>query len=242
MQLIKIKSEIIFPLIIFSLFIISACAQTTFVPEKNARQEPAGVDVVKETSKTEVIEVVEEVKETAEEVSEEEISEVEELLNIADKKVESIRYSYKGPETNDFVYNFFVKGNKVKYILDPPYKVIDVDDDAYDAIYVNSEFETVLAYCDNKKCRVKGKKEVLNYDENYILTPFDWLDEIESAEKVGERLIERRNTLKLSTNDFSIWIDTFFGVPLQVETADNLYKFEKMSFNDVKDEDVSVKG
>ncbi|MCH8004070.1 MAG: hypothetical protein IH934_05570 [Nanoarchaeota archaeon] len=236
--------KIIITTLIFSLLIVSACAQTTLVPEKDTSQEPVGVDVVSEIKKIKVIE--EEVEETKEEikevVDEEEISEVEELLSIVDKKVESLRYSYKGQETKDFFYEFFVKGNKIKYILDPPYKVIDVDDDAYDTIYINKESRTALAYCDNKKCRVKGKKAVLDYDENYILTPFDWLNKIESAEIVGERLIDRRNTMKLTTNDFSIWIDTFFGVPLQVETVDNLYKFEKMSFNGVKDEDVSVKG
>jgi len=236
------NNKLIITIIIFSFLIISACTQTPLAPEKNTPQDPARVDVVSETSKIKIIEIEEEVEDPAEKVSEEEITEVEELLSISDKKVEGIRYSYKGPETKDFIYEFFVKGNKIKYILNPSFKVIDVDEDAYDTVYINKESETALAYCDGRKCRVKGKKGVLDYNENYILTPFDWLNKIESVDKVGEQLIDRRNTKKLTTNDFSIWVDTFFGVPLQVETTDNLYQFEKMSFNGVKDEDVSVKG
>jgi len=236
------NNKLMITVLIFSFLIISACTQTALAPDNNRPQVPVGADVVSETSKIKIIEIEEEVEDPAEKVSEEEITEVEELLSISDKKVESIRYSYKGPETKDFVYEFFVRGNKIKYILQPAYKFVDVDDDAYDAIYINKEFETALAYCDGRKCRVKGKKGVLDYDENYILTPFDWLNKIESVDKVGEQLIDRRNTKKLTTNDFSIWVDTFFGVPLQVETVDNLYQFEKMSFNGVKDEDVSVKG
>jgi len=235
------NNKLIITTLIFSLLIISACAQPALVPGKEVIQEPVGAEVVGETKKTKVIEPKEEIEETVEETDEEDISEVEELLSIADKKVESIRYMYKGPETKDFFYEFFVKGNKMKYILSPTY-FIDVEDDDYDTIYINKESETALAYCDNKKCRVKGKKAVLDYDDMYIMTPMDWLDEIESAEKVGGELIGRKNTWKLTTNDFTIWIDTFFGVPQQVEFADNLYKFEKMSFNAVSDEDVSVKG
>ena len=86
---------------------------------------------------------------------------------------------------------------------------------------------------------VKGKKDPLNYEEFYINTPFDWLDKIEYAEKLGEELIDKRKTFRLSTDNAGIvWIDTFFGVPLQVEYEDNKYQFTKMTFNDVKDENL----
>ena len=239
------NNKIIMTTLIFSLLIISACAQTTLVPEKDVVQEPAGVDVVEETSKTKTTEEkVEETKEEIkEEVSEEDISEVEELLSIADKKVESTRYSYKGPETKDFFYEFFVKGNKIKYILNPSYKVIDVDEDAYDTVYINKESETALAYCDGRKCRVKGKKAVLDYDEVYILTPFDWINNVKFAEIGDGEQIDRRSTSRLFTSNLgTLWVDTFYGIPMQVEFAGNLYKFSDMGINQVRDQDVSVKG
>ncbi|MBU90743.1 hypothetical protein CMO94_04325 [Candidatus Woesearchaeota archaeon] len=239
-------NKIIFPLLIFSLLIISACAETTTAPVK-APQESAKVDVVGETIKIKVIEVDEEIEEPVEkiieELSDEEgiSSEIKELLAIADKQVESLRYSYKGPETNNFFYDFSVKGNKIKYILSPTY-FIDVEVDEYDAIYLDKEFETALAYCDSKKCYREGKKAVLDYDESYILTALDWLNEIKNAEKLGEEVIGKKNTWKLAADGFTVWIDTYLGVPVQVEFGDNIYLFEKMTYNDVKDEEVSVKG
>ena len=188
-------------------------------------------------------------KQTDEEPEEKEVvlenleidDEVKELLSKSNKNVQSFSYKYKGPETKDFFYDLFVKENKVKYILDPTYKVINADDDAYDTIYLDVESETAKGYCDDRKCKVNGKKADLVYDDVYIWTPFDWLDDIESPEKIGEELIGKRSTWKLSTNKFMIWIDTFFGVPLQVEFAGELYNFDKMIFNQVNEEEVIPK-
>jgi acid stress-induced BolA-like protein IbaG/YrbA len=240
-------NKIMFSMLIFSLLIITACAETATAPVKETPQEPAKVDVVGETSKIKVIVIEEELDEpveTIEEVDKEKgiSSEVKELLSKADEEVQSLRYNYKGPETKDFFYEFVVKGNKIKYTIDPTFKDLHLDDDAYDMIYINKEFKTALAYCDGRECRSKGKKTYLDYDEVYILTPLDWLDRIEFAEKIGEEVIGRRNTWKLATNDFTVWIDDFFGVSVRVEFADNTHQFEKMVFNNVKDEEVSVKG
>ena len=234
-------SKTILAILIFSLFIIAACSQTSIIPVKDMTPEPVGVDIVGRVIKEIVVEEV--IEEVIEEVPEEggTSPEVKELLSLADKRAESLSYSYKGPETENS-YGFLVKGDKIKYTIYPTFKDTHLDDDAYNTIYINKKFETALAYCDARNCRVKGKKAALDYDENYILTPFDWLDDIESPVKIGERSIDRRNTWKLSTNGFTIWIDTLFGVPLRVESNGNIYQFQKMSFNGVKDEDVSVKG
>jgi len=237
-------NKINFSILIFSLLIITACSQTSVVQVK----EPAGIDIVGRVVET--VEVIEEVEEKSEEVeekpegeqkSDEISSEVTELLNLADQKVQSITYRYKSPETKDFFYTFYVKDNRIKYVIHPAYKVIDVDEDAYDTIYINKDSRTALAYCDHKKCIVKGKKAVLDYDGAYILTPFDWIDEVESPQKIDEYQVDRRNTMMLTTNDFTIWIDTFFGVPLKVETADDLYRFQNILINSLKDEDVLSK-
>ena len=226
------KSKITLAVLVFSLLIISACAKTAVAPVKEMPENPKEPDTVVDTA------IVEDKEEASKEMS----PEVKELLGIAAKKVKSLRYSYKGPETKDFFYTFFVKEAKVKYILNPTYKAIDLDDEAYDTIYLDKELKTAQAYCDNRKCKVKGKKADLDYDEAYIWTPLEWIGGIEFAEKVGEELIESRNTWKLSINDFIVWVDTYFGVPLQVEFLDNLYKFQNMVFNDVEDEDVIPKG
>jgi len=239
-------NKIILSMLIFLPLIINACAPATEDPIRDIDKGPVGVIVVSETSKTKIIEeeqeVVEIEEETIIEVNVEETAEVKELLSIADKKVEGISYKYRGPETNEFFYEFFVKGNNVKYIIDPTYKDPHLDDDAYDAVYIDNQLKTALGYCDDRKCRIKGNKEVLDYDEVHILTPLDWLNSIEFAEKLGEELIGKRSTWKLSTNNFTIWVDSFFGVPLKVESNGSVYQFQMMKFNDIKDEDVTPKG
>ncbi len=233
-------NKIILSILVLSLLFINACAQTT--PESQPRpQEPVGVDILSETSKIKEIEAEEEVEEPEEEITEEkEISpEVKELLGIADKKVQSLRYSYKGPDTERSYYQFFVKGDNIKYIINPTYKDLRLEDDAYNAIYLDKESKTAQAYCDDRTCRVKGKKADLNYDEVYIWTPLDWVENIEFAEKLGEQLIERKNTWKLSTRNLgTIWVDSFFGVVMKAEFAENIYQFQNMVFNDLKGEDV----
>jgi len=240
-------NKIIYSMIILILLILNSCAKSTVVPVIDP-QEPSKVVVVSETSKIKVIEIIEDDEKPAKKnkgqvIEEEEISsEVKDLLSIADKQVESLSYKYKGPDTKDLFFEVYVKGDKVKYTIDPTFKDLHLDDDAYDTIYINNEFKTALAYCDGRTCRVKGKKEVLDYSEYYLLTPFDWLSNIENAEKIGEKSIDRRNTWKISTIKFTVWIDTFFGVPMQVEFAGNTYQFKMMNFNKVKDDDVSPKG
>ena len=165
-------------------------------------------------------------------------AEVKELLSKAEQKVQSISYKYKGSETSD-LYQFYVKDVRIRYILNPPVKSLDVDEDAYESIYINKEERTAEAYCAERKCKVKGKKENLSYDEAYVMTPLDWLNRIGYAEKLGEELIGKRSTWKLNTdNAGTVWIDTFFGVPLQIEFNGNEYQFMQMTFNDVKDSDV----
>ena len=234
------RNKLIFLLLITFLLVIYGCAQPTEETTVDKREQgPTGVDTIKETTTETKIVEEEQIEEVEEEKEDAISSEVKELLSLADKKVRSITYRYKGPPEDNFFYEFSVRDNKIKYIIDPTFKDLQLDDESYDAIYLNEDFKTALAYCDSRKCRVKGKKTVLDYDQAYIMTPLDWLSNIEFAEKVGEELIDKRSTWKLSTNIGTMWIDTFFGVPVQVKFGDTTYKFNKMVFNGVKESDVT---
>jgi len=223
-----IKKEIIILLIVAALLIFYIGIQVT--PQK---------DTPIQEKVSEEIKVDEEIKEKIEDIRA--ISEeVKELLSLADQKVQSISYRYKGPETKNSIYEFYVKGDMVKYTINPTYKDVSFDEHAYDTIYLNKDSKIGIAYCDSRRCKVKGNKTALDYEETYILTPTDWLDKIEFAEKIGEELIDRRNTWKLSTDNIgTIWIDSFFGIPLQLEIGDDIYQFQKLTFNGVTDEDVT---
>jgi hypothetical protein len=225
--------KIFYIVLIVLILVISACVQTAETPEKST--EPVNGGTIEESGgiNEETPEEVPEVKEMS--------AEVKQLLSIADTKVESLRYSYKGPQTGDYIWDFVVKGDNIKYFPIPDYKTIDIDDDAYDTIYINKESKTVEGYCDARKCHVKGKKADLNYDDVYVWTPLDWLENIEYAEKIGEELIGgRRSTWKLSTSNLgTVWVDSFYGVPLQAELEGNKYQFLNIVFNDVTDEEVT---
>jgi len=226
------RNKLILSLFLLFVIVIYGCAQ----PTPPVQQAP---DLTEEPE--EVIEEESDLSEEETEVVEEEedkiSEEVKELLSLSDKKVKSINYRYRGPQTGTSLYDFSVRDTKLKYLIDPTFKDVGLDDTAYDTIYLDKTSKTALAYCDGRRCRVKGEKQTLDYDQSYIMTPLDWLDSIKSAEKLGEELIKKRSTWKLSTNSGTMWVDTFFGVPLQIESVGNVYKFEMMVFNQVKDED-----
>jgi hypothetical protein len=227
------------PLLIFlSLIIIFivGCAPTETVQEPEAPSVAVKTPVKVPT----VIGPAPEQEDEPEEVEVviEDTDEVEELLFKAEK-VSSISYRYKGPETADFFYKFFQKGNSVRYIMDPTYKDLSLDDDSYESVFLNKETQFAGGYCLDKKCKVKGKKATLKFGEANIKTPFDWLDRMGDAKKLGEEILGKRQASRLQTENAGIvWVDNFYGVPLQVEFEGNLYQFTQMVFNSVKDSDV----
>jgi hypothetical protein len=230
------KMKIFYVMLVVLLFAVSACVQQT-VETQPKPQEPAEANVPSETTVTEEAPEIQKVPEDAKEAKE--ISpEVKELLSKADTRIQSLQYSYNGPETGDFLYNFYVKGGNIKYIPSYTNKVYKAGEDPWDTIYINKEVKTAETYCDDRTCQIKGKISDLDYDEYYIQTPLDWLSQIESAEKVSEEQIEKRSTWKISTNKGTMWIDTYYGIPMKIDSDGTVYEFQKMSFNTLKDEDV----
>lgn len=163
-------------------------------------------------------------------------ADVKDLLNKYKTKVSSIYYKYRGPETGSNFHEFYIKGNKVKY---KPYLELKSLDrpESYDAIFIDKVAKTAQSYCTAAYCAYKGKKADLSYETTYISTVFDWVD-VTSAEKVGEEVIDSRSTWKLNTNKGILWVDTFYGVPLKVESSGKTYRFEQISINTVTDADV----
>ena len=163
-------------------------------------------------------------------------ADVKDLLNRHNTKVGSIYYKYRGPETGSNFYEFYIKGNKIKY---KPYLELKTLEQpkSYDSIFIDKAARTAQSYCTAAYCAYKGKKADLVYNDAYIATAFDWLDAI-SAEKVGEEVIDSRSTWKISTDKGILWIDTFYGMPLKAESGGKIYKFEQLGVNSAADEDV----
>lgn len=173
------------------------------------------------------------------EISKQEISDdVRELLAKHKDKVKNIYYNYRSPQTGSDFYEFFVKGNKIKYL---PYREIKALDapDSYDSIFIDRAARTAQSYCKEAYCRYKGKKADLIYQEYYIPTIFDWIDSITQAQKVGEEVIDSKSAWKLETDQGTLWVDLFYGIPLKIESGGKTFRFEQIAANSVKDEDVN---
>ncbi len=169
---------------------------------------------------------------------EEMTAEVKELFSKADTKIKSLSYRYKGPETADLIYGFFVKEDKIKIIPDRGFKSVSLPED-YDTIFLDLSQETAASYCIDRQCAVKGKKEDLSFDEEYILTPLDWLNKVTEAKKIGEEMMQKREVWKVETNAGIMWIDTYYGVPLEVDLDGERFIFDLMAFNTVSEEEVT---
>ena len=165
-------------------------------------------------------------------------AEVEGLLNKSKTRVKSIYYKYKGPETGNDFYDFYVKDTKIKYKPALEIKTLDTAD-SYDTIFIDKTARTAASYCVATYCAYKGKKQDLSYDDAYILTIFDWVSDLTEANKVGEEVIDDRNTWKIETNKGILWIDTFYGIPLKAESGGKTYRFQQISANSIADADVT---
>ena len=191
------------------------------------------------TPKTESqVNVEEKVEAPSEQKPKQEISaEVIELLAKSKTRVKSIYYKYRGPETGNDFYEFYVKSDKIKYLPSLEIKTLD-QINSYDTIFIDRIGATAQSYCRAAHCKYSGKKEDLNYADAYILTVFDWLGGITKATKTGEEVIDDRSTWKIETNKGILWVDTFYGIPLKVESNELAYRFEQISVNGVNDADV----
>ena len=161
---------------------------------------------------------------------------IKKLINNS-AKLKSLEYNYKGPESGDQEFEFFVMGDKIRYV---PYRRIKSLDkpESFDSIIIDRVAQSAISYCFDATCKFKGKRSDLPYDSNYILTPFDWITFIVESEKIGEQVIDSRNTLKIQTNKGIMWIDEFYGVPLQVEYNGESYRFRNIKPNAVEESEV----
>ncbi|MDP3765288.1 MAG: hypothetical protein Q8R04_02145 [Nanoarchaeota archaeon] len=164
-------------------------------------------------------------------------AEVKELLDKSKTRVRSIYYKYKGPETGNSFYEFYAKDAKIKYLPALEIKSLDAVD-SYDTIFIDKTAKTAVSYCVAYYCKYKGKKQDLNYDDVYISTVLDWVSSLTSTKKVGEEVIDDRSTWKIETNKGILWVDTFYGIPLKVESSGKTYRFQQISVNSVQDADV----
>jgi uncharacterized protein YceK len=159
------------------------------------------------------------------------------LLKLASTKVKSLSYKYMGPETDNKLYNIYLKGSKMSIY---PFDRNEYSaPNAYDVIYLDTAAKTAVSYCTHQTCVPKGKRSDLTYSAVYLATPIDWLSGITSAKKAGSETIEKRAVTIVETNKGKMWIENFYGVPVKIEKDGTTYTFQGMGFNGVSDSQVA---
>ena len=220
------KRVFILAILVCSLFLLSCTATKYVCPDGSTVADPALCAQVEEKK------VVEET--TAAD------SPVEGLL-AKSKNVESISYNYKRVDKSlEKPFKVWVKKVTVKQEL--PLQTEVLNSVEMDVVIFNTLAKTANAYCESKKYCIKtGDIGAVEFDQYYVKTPLDWIDGI-TAEKKGEARLANRDVwiLELEGN-VTMYVDTFFGVPLRVDNGQERHEFQNMIFNGVTDEQVQFK-
>ncbi|MDO8510598.1 MAG: hypothetical protein Q7S55_00370 [Nanoarchaeota archaeon] len=157
------------------------------------------------------------------------------------KNVESISYDYRRVDLPlEKPFKVWVKEVTVKQEL--PLETEVLNSVEMDAVIFNTLAKTANAYCESKKYCIKtGDIGAVEFGQYYVKTPLDWIDGI-TAEKKGEARLANRDVwiLQLEGN-VTMYVDTFFGVPLRVDNGQERHEFQNMIFNGVTDEQVQFK-
>ena len=169
------------------------------------------------------------------------------LMEKGKEKSRNINYLYRGPplEFRD-AYEYFIQGNQVKIIKSEPQQF--VRGDYYNVVYIDIDTGDSTAYCeDEKRCDDFNMPFETVYDQYLGKLPWEWYDIIDDAYKVGsEEIFGRDANIYEFTYDgvkSKIWIDPFYGVPLQVrvdEYSENptVYHYEVLKVGSLKMKDV----
>lgn len=218
------KRIFIFMVVLCSLFLLSCTATRYVCPDGSTVADPVSCSQVEEKKVVEETPAVD--------------SPVEELL-AKNKNVESMSYDYKRVDKPlEKVVKVWIKKVTVKQKLSVQTKVLNNNE--MDVVIFNTLTRTANAYCESKKYCIKtGDAGAVDFDQYYIKTPLDWIDGVSSAEKKGEaRLANREVWILQLDGNVTMWVDTFFGVPLRVDNGQKRHEFQNPVFNGVTDEQV----
>ena len=116
----------------------------------------------------------------------------------------------------------------------------------YDTVYLDFRNQDASAYCERQStntCPDKDKKFDVSYNDYKIKTPYQWVDFIEEASLTGRSKqingkTAKEVSFKAAGKDGTMWVDSFFGEPLEVYYDGVSYQFQNTYVNDAKDADL----
>jgi len=158
-------------------------------------------------------------------------------------KVTTVKFNYYTSSDPTVQDKYIVSKYRMKVEL--VNKVFFTPKELYDTIYLDFRNQDAAGYCERQSsetCSNKDKRYEVSYDDYKIRTPFQWYDLIEEASLTGRsKQVEGKTAKELNFKvdgiEGKIWVDSYYGVPLEVEHAGETYKFENMYINDAKEAD-----
>ena len=222
-------------LMVIVLFLIAGCAPSvgTQAPDDTPREVDNGDEVAPSPPQKEPT------------------AEVKELLE-KHNPLKSVQYLMDTGLANTFTV--YLRGDKLKKeITRSRYEAITADFVYYNTVYVDRVARTAYTHCIfDQLCPalIRDQALVLDFEDEDIITPIQIIEGVTYAEKVGQERFDNRDTIILEyTNDDGkrerLWVETFFGLPLQQRIYDGdevaeRRTFTRVSFNSVKDDDVTL--
>lgn len=240
----------IFTFLVLSLFLMSACASnapediagdmaddSVEIPEDNVVEEDTGVVPEEEEVMEEEIP-----EEESEPVVLEMDDEIKEILTKGETKIKGYSYVYHGPPEEQKGYAHFILGDMGKIEL--PKAQVYKEEGRYDSVYFHIGKETAVGICESLDCSDRKSIIDLDYEEQHMKRPMEWLDEVVTAEKIREEQNRDRQpvvVLKVKFKDgkegeMHVW--DYWGIPTYVKVGGTEYTYEKTAINAVKSEKV----
>jgi hypothetical protein len=116
----------------------------------------------------------------------------------------------------------------------------------FDTVYLDLQNKIASAYCEDLSsgvCPDRNNRLNVSYAKYKIRTPYNWLDIVQEAslttrsKKISGREAKEAS-FKADGKDGTMWIDSYFGIPIEVNYDSIQYVFQNMLVNDAKDPDL----
>lgn len=154
------------------------------------------------------------------------------------EKAITIKFSYYY-SSDPFVENIY-HASRDKMKIELKNKAYFSPKETYDTVYYDFVGLNSFGYCERQSietCVDRNKRMVVVFEEYLVKTPFDWLNNIEKAEMTGKsRMIEGRTgkevSFRLEGKQGSMFVDSFFGVPLIITYDGVTYEYKNVAINE----------
>jgi hypothetical protein len=197
--------------------------QTTEEPQENIEEE------------TNVVE------EVVEEIQKDDKSDIMEKFS----KVKTLEYHFEIPSEGPSNNKFYTSKENMKIELGVRTGIIK--EDYFDTVYLDLENKEAIAYCEDRDddvCPDKNKEFEVSYLDYYKRTPFYWIEVIDSYEFTERsQNIEGRNGLEMTFEsngkEGTMFIDSFYYIPLEVEFSGKTYVYKDLGVNTVEEAELT---